>query len=73
MSTHNNKDLEEAVRNVFMAYDADGSGKLELVEVTTLINDALYHLHQNRRIKPEEIVEFMQEGDSDHDGLISQE
>lgn len=42
-----------------MAYDTDGNGKLELSEITTLINDALYHLHQKKRITAGEILEFM--------------
>ena len=44
------EDLRNAVNIVFDIYDKDKSGTLGSNEVTTLINDALKHMNQNRNV-----------------------
>lgn len=64
-------DLREAVDRIFNAYDADGSGKLDISEVITLINDTFHFMKQNRTIDEEEVSNFITRSDHDGDGKIS--
>jgi Ca2+-binding EF-hand superfamily protein len=68
----NDKDLREAVINIFKAYDTDGSGQLEIDEVITLINDTFFHMKQSKAITQKEVRKFIMEQDKDGDGKISE-
>lgn len=69
--SYSDEDLKTAVNAVFDAYDKDRSGTLEAPEVTLLINDALKHMGQNRKVTEAEVNQFINAVDKNSDGKIA--
>lgn len=69
--SYSDEDLKTAVNAVFDAYDKDKSGTLEAPEVTNLINDALKHMGQNRKVTEAEVNQFINAVDKNSDGKIA--
>ncbi len=66
------KDLQNAVNLVFDSYDTDRNGYLDCQEVSFLINDALKHMNQKKKVSPEEVEKFVTSIDKNNDKYISQ-
>lgn len=69
--SYSDNDLRNAVNSVFDYYDKDKSGTLESNEVTSLINDALKHMGQNRSVSQQEVDQFIKAVDKNSDGKIA--
>ena len=69
--SYSDDDLRNAVNAVFDAYDKDRSGTLEANEITDLINDALKHMGQNRKVTQQEVEQFIQAVDKNSDGKVA--
>lgn len=52
-------EIKKAVESVFKVYDKDNSGTLDQDEVTSLINDALKQMKQNKQVTVEDVKKFI--------------
>ena len=64
-------DLKKAVDSVFDTYDVDRSGTLESNQIAELINDALEHMGQKRKVNHQEVYEFIRAIDENQDGKVA--
>lgn len=65
--------IKLAIETIFMKYDVDKSGSLDLAEVKTVINDAFRNSGCPRNITEDDIKKFVSSVDSDSDGSISKD
>jgi Ca2+-binding EF-hand superfamily protein len=62
--------IRDIVDVVFMRYDKDSSGTLDRDEVQVLINDVFSQLEMHKLADPLEIGKFIDQIDTNRDGLI---
>lgn len=68
---YSDQQLRDAVDAVFSQFDKDGSGTLDVQEVTALINAALSNMKANRQATQQEVQGLINAVDKNSDGKIA--
>jgi len=68
---YTDQQLRDAVDAVFAQFDKDGSGTLEVAEVSSLINAALSQMNAGRQATQQEVQSLIQAVDKNSDGKIA--
>jgi Ca2+-binding EF-hand superfamily protein len=68
--SHNNEALRTAVDAIFVKYDKDKSGYLDIDEVLGLMNDVLKQINSNRQLTKNEVYQFVKAVDKSGDNKV---
>lgn len=68
--SYSNETLRAAVDAIFVKYDKDKSGYLDIDEVLGLMNDVLKQINSNRQLTKNEVYQFVKAVDKSGDNKV---
>lgn len=67
------KHIRKAIDQIFVKYDKDRSGTLDLTEVKTIVEEAFRQTGTKKTIAEEDVKKFVSLVDANSDGIISKD
>lgn len=67
------KHIRQAIDQIFVRYDKDRSGTLDLTEVKTIVEEAFKQTGTKKIIGDDDVKKFVSLVDANSDGIISKE